>query len=530
MPERQKALFVQPRFQEGSFWNYVDTCALIGAKYPAPPLGLITVAAMLPAHWQAHLVDCNVETLTDDDLRRADLVFIGAMLPQQYHCLQIIARCTALGVPVVVGGPDPTSQPEVYAAADFRLLGEVEGVFDEFIAAFEGGARSGDITAEKFTADIASTPTPRFDLLKFSSYIEVSVQFSRGCPFLCEFCDIIELFGRKPRTKTTDQMLREFQTLYDLGYRGLVDIVDDNLIGNKKAVKAFLPHLIAWQRARRYPFELTTEASLNLSDDPELMQMMRDANFIAVFVGIESPDPEVLKAARKKQNTGREIGDSIHRIQAHGLFVVGGFIVGFDNEKPGTGAAIVDLIEEGAIPVSMAGLLFALPNTQLQRRLEKEGRLFDDYALLYDDSTGDQCTEGLNFVTQRPRADVLRDYREVVARIYRPEAFFARVRNSVSRIDATGENGRLHAGTLRREVYELVSILWSVTRHYPDLRGRFWRLVLWTVRTNPGALKHALYQAALYVHLGPFSEKVVGAIDRRIAEAEAMHPPAAAQG
>ena len=299
----------------------------------------------------------------------------GGMLAQQVDTLELIALCHAHGKPVAVGGPDPTSSPEIYAAADFRVLGEAEGIIGEFIAAWEAGERSGCFTAPKFTIDVTLSPIPRFDLLKFEHYLYVGVQYSRGCPFTCEFCDIIELYGRVPRAKTTPQMLAELEALYQLGYRGHVDFVDDNLIGNKKALKTFLPELAAWLKARDYPFEFSTEASINMADDDELLRLMREANFFTVFVGIESPDPATLVHTKKKQNTRRNLADSVHKIYRAGMFVTAGFIVGFDSEAVSMADAMADFIEESAIPVCMVGLLYALPNTQLTRRLEAAGRL-----------------------------------------------------------------------------------------------------------------------------------------------------------
>jgi len=316
MADTVRVLMINPRFQDSSFWNYVAACELAGAKAPSPPLGLLTVAAMLPAHWELRLVDRNVRELTDRDLVWADVVFVGAMLPQQFDALHIIKTCASRGIPTVVGGPDPTSARELYASANMLVLGEVEGIIDDFVAAFEAGQRTGIFEAEKFTADITKTPKPRYDLINPRDYLDINVQFSRGCPFLCEFCDIIELYGRVPRTKNTQQVLDELQAIYEMGHRGVVQFVDDNLIGNKKAVKAFLPHLIAWQKEHGYPFVFATEASLNLADDDKFLGMLRDACFVGVFIGIESPDPDVLIAARKKQNIGRDIPAEIHKIQS----------------------------------------------------------------------------------------------------------------------------------------------------------------------------------------------------------------------
>src|SRR3954449_3481455 len=401
---------VYPRFVTGAFWNFQAACELFGAKYPTAPLGLITAAAMLPQHWTVRLVDRNAEQLQDSDLDWADLVMTGGMLPQLPDLGGIIDACRAHGKRVAIGGPGVTSIPFAFSGANFQILGEAEAVIDDFVAAWESGAREGVFEAPKFTIDVTKTPIPRFDLLKFENYLYVGVQFSRGCPFTCEFCDIIELYGRVPRTKTNEQMLVELDRLYAMGYRGHLDFVDDNFIGNKKSLRLFLPQLAEWQRAHGYPFELSTEASVNLADDPELLNLMGQANFFAIFVGIESPDPATLVAMRKKQNTRRNIAESIHKLYAAGMLVTAGFIVGFDNEKLSMADAMIDFIEEAAIPVSMVGLLYALPNTQLTRRLEREGRLHPGHDLA-PTIGADQCTAGINFDPVRPLRDILTDYK-----------------------------------------------------------------------------------------------------------------------
>jgi radical SAM superfamily enzyme YgiQ (UPF0313 family) len=514
-------LLVYPKFLSGSFWNYGATCELVGAKYPAPPLGLITVAAMLPENWDVRLVDRNTEDLKDTDLDWADLVFTGGMLPQQADALNVIRMCKRRGLPVAVGGPDATSSPETYAEADFRILGEAEGIIETFLDAWENGERSGHFEAEKFKADVTQSPIPRFDLLKFDSYVQIGVQYSRGCPFTCEFCDIIELYGRRPRTKTNAQMLAELDRLYELGFRGHVDFVDDNLIGNKKAVKGFLPDLIDWQKGRNRPFEMSTEASLNLADDVALLKLMQEAGFFSVFIGIESPDPDVLNATRKKQNTRRDIARSVHKIYEAGIWVLAGFIVGFDEENDRVADEVTALIEEAAIPVSMAGLLYALPNTQLTRRLAREGRLHADFAT--DDPNtldGDQCTAGLNFRTRRDRAAILRDYREVVDRIYDPEAYFGRVRKVAGMLKLDGANGEILGAGFFHDVKMMGRLIWAMTFTNTTYRGPFWKTLAITAFTNFRAIKPVMMMVALYVHLGPFSRFVVQQIDKQIEDIE----------
>src|SRR6478736_3849050 len=510
-----RGLLIYPRFVSETFWNFAEACELMGARYPVAPLGLITVAAMLPSHWEVRFVDRNTEELTEADLDWADMAMAGRMLPQQADSLAVSELCRKRNLPVVVGGPDPTSSPHIYDRADFRVLGEAEGILSEFIAAWNAGTRTGTFTAPKFQADVTSSPIPRFDLIKFERYLYVGVQYSRGCPFTCEFCDIIELYGRLPRTKTTLQILAELDRLYALGYRGHVDFVDDNLIGNKKALKQFLPRLKEWQEEHNYPFELSTEASVNLADDDVLLHMMRDANFFALFVGIESPDPETLAAMRKKQNTRRNLVDSIHKIYGAGMCVTAGFIVGFDSEKTDVGDSMAQFIEFSAIPVAMVGLLYALPNTQLTRRLAKEGRLHANHDVAAT-TGGDQCTTGLNFDTLRPLRDVLGDYRRVLDTIYQPAAYAARLQRLASLLDRSASHRSVPIGDIRARVGAM-ELVRRIVSALPETREPFWRVFITCARENPNATRIIVGLMALYLHLGPFSRRVIAEIDRRIA-------------
>lgn len=507
-------LLVYPRFAADTFWNFAETCEVFGARYPAAPLGLITVAALLPPSWNVRLVDRNTGELDSEHIAWADLVMTGGMLTQQHDTLNVIDMCHAQGKKVAVGGPAVTSTPDVYASADYRVLGEAENIIHEFIAAWENGDASGLFETERFTVDVTKSPIPRFSLLNFDHYLHIGVQFSRGCPFTCEFCDIIELYGRVPRAKTNAQMLAELDELYRLGYRGHVDFVDDNLIGNKKAVRTFMPELKDWLERHDYPFEFTTEASINLADDDDFLQAMAEANFVGVFIGIESPNTDTLVATKKKQNTRRSLVESIHKIYAAGLWVTAGFIVGFDTEKGSVADAMVELIEDAAIPVSMVGLLYALPNTQLTRRLEKEKRLHppkDVRRYRY----GDQCTEGLNFETLRPREDILLDYRRVLERLFEPAAYAGRVERLAGLLDCsrrrsgTGANGRMdrHSGT---------EVMYRVMSNLGDARPEFWPAIKRALVHNPAAARWLVALSAIYLHLGPFSRTVIGEIDRKL--------------
>lgn len=518
-PRAYNILLVYPRFAADTFWNFAATCELFGARYPAAPLGLITVAALLPSSWAVRLVDRNAEELTGQDLEWADLVMTGGMLPQQPDTLEVIDLCHAKGKPVVVGGPAVTSTPHIYEKADFRVLGEAEGIIDAFVAAWEAGAREGLFEAEKFTVDVTKSPIPRFSLLNFNYYLHIGVQFSRGCPFMCEFCDIIELYGRVPRAKTNSQMLAELDELYRLGYRGHVDFVDDNLIGNKKAVRTFVRELKSWLEKHDYPFEFTTEASVNLADDDDFLQAMSEANFVGVFVGIESPNADTLVATKKKQNIRRGLVESIHKIYAAGMFVTAGFIVGFDSEKGSIADEMIELIEDAAIPVCMVGLLYALPNTQLTRRLEKEGRLHptpDSYL----PGSADQCTHGLNFDTLRPRQEILLDYKRVLEKVYDPAAYAGRLERLASLLDNSHRNRQTPARESRHR-FGASDIVTRIITKLPEPREIFWPTFSKCVSSNPQSARWIVALIALYLHLGPFSRYVIGKIEEKIEELDA---------
>ena len=519
------ALLVYPRFEDASFWNYSVTAEALGARYPTLPLGLITLAALLPAHWAVRLINRNTEALSDEDLAWADVVMTGGMLFQQADTLKVLRLAKSFGKPTVVGGPDATSSPHIYAEADFRVLGEAEGIIDSFVEAWDSGQRRGNFLAPKFKADVSKSPAPRFDLLKLEDYLHVGVQFSRGCPFTCEFCDIIELYGRVPRTKTPQQMLAELEALYQLGYRGHVDFVDDNLIGNKKAVRAFLPHLLAWQEAHGFPFMFSTEASINIADDEDLLSVMRACNFFALFIGIESPDPATLTAMQKKQNTRRNLVENIHRLYDYGMLVTAGFILGFDSEKGSVADPMIELIERAAIPVAMVGLLYALPNTQLTRRLTGERRLFEGFDT-HPENSGDQCSRGLNFITARDRRSILEDYHRVITRIYEPDAYLRRVESMIARLSWARSPHQFPVGDPRRR--KDIEAVERVVNCRPDLREQLAATFARCYKTNPAAVRQVVALLAIYLHLGSYARKVAGDIRAAIDDIDSgrFRPPA----
>ena len=519
-------LLVHPRFSAFSFWNYRDTAATIGAKSPSPPLGLITIAAILPTSWNFRLKDLNARPLTEADWEWADVICTGGMLPQQTGILDIIKQARSRGKFVAVGGPDPSSQPQLYTDANALVLGEGESSIPIWMDSWRAGSPEGRFeTPEK--PDVTKSPVPRFDLLKFEDYVQIGIQYSRGCPFNCEFCDIIELYGRKPRTKEPRQIIAELEELYRLGYSGSVDLVDDNFIGNKRAVKRdLLPALIEWNRCRGYPFFYSTEASMNMSDDIKLMELMQEAEFRNVFMGIETPDPDLLMGAQKTQNTMRPIVDRVNIVYGFGLVVAAGFIMGFDNEKPGIDDAMVRLIEESGINMAMIGLLVALPNTQLTRRLLKEGRLLSFQGKLITSESEmfaassahnapveivDQTLAGLNFITTRDRLRIFREYRSVVQRVYAPKAYFNRALRTIRKLKVRSKHIPRWF-EIKRSIRGMVMVSLGMTFNR-DTCWYYWRNFFFAMVRGPHVVEQAVRIMAIYLHFQRQSRYLVKAIE-----------------
>src|SRR6266853_1562011 len=370
-----KVLLINPEFPD-TYWSFRHALPFEGKRCAFPPLGLLTVSALLPKSWEKRLVDMNVRPLKESDIDWADIVFATAMLVQKDSLRIAVKRCKERGKRVVLGGPYITTTIEDLPEADHIFLGEAETTLPQFVKDLErGDAKRSYQAAER--PPLSTTPLAHFHLAELKRYSAMSVQYSRGCPFSCEFCDIIEIYGRVPRTKSNQQMIAEFDALRDLGWRGTVFIVDENFIGNKKNVRQLLPELAAWQERNGYPFSLLTESSVNLADDVPLLESMRHAGFRRVFLGIETPVEESLKEAQKSQNRGNLL-ESVEMIQSYGMEVMAGFIVGFDNDPADIFERQIKFIQESAIPLAMVGLLQALPGTQLYRRLQKEGRIVCD--------------------------------------------------------------------------------------------------------------------------------------------------------
>jgi radical SAM superfamily enzyme YgiQ (UPF0313 family) len=505
-----RVLLVYPKFPK-TFWSFEKILELVDRKVLLPPLGLVTVAAILPQTWEFKLVDRNVREVTAAEWEWAELVILSAMIVQKQDLLDLIREAKQRGKRVAVGGPYPTSVPDdsIAAGADYLILDEGEITLPQFVEAIQIGAKQGIFRAKDEKPDVTTTPIPRFDLLEFDAYDSMSVQFSRGCPFQCEFCDIIVLYGRKPRTKTPQQLLAELDRLYELGWRRAIFMVDDNFIGNKRNVKLLLKELKGWMAAHQYPFTFNTEASVDLAQDPELMQLMVECNFNAVFLGIETPDAASLQLTKKFQNTRNSLAEAVHAINRTGLRVMAGFIIGFDGEKPGAGDRIIEFVEQTAIPTALFGILQALPNTALWHRLEQEGRL------LSGGVDGNQMTL-MNFIPTRPAAEIAQEYVDAFCTLYEPGKFLDRVYRHFLSMAPSPCQAPAQFPSLA-DLRALAIVIWrqGIKRH---TRWKFWHHLFGIFRQNPGVWEHYLTVCAHAEHFIEFRQLVRDEIEAQLAE------------
>ena len=500
---QKNALLVYPAFAT-SFWSFKFALQYLGKKSSMPPLGLLTLANMFPQDYNLRLVDMNVRPLTDDDLQWADLVCTSTMIVQRTSLEHVIARAKRAGKPVVAGGPHPTSYWEDIEDVDYFLLGEVEATFPDFLHDLEHGTAQ-HLYVPQAKPAMTQTPLPRYDLITMRDYGSMLLQFSRGCPFDCEFCDITKLYGRVPRTKTPEQMLAEFDLLYRLGWRGSLFLVDDNFIGNRRDALRLLRALIPWQRDRHYPFNLCTEASMNLVEYDELMEAMVQAGFTSVFVGIETPTPAALIATKKKQNVRKDDPEyplhAVHTLQAKGFEVMGGFILGLDGETPEVFDLHIEFIQHAAIAMAMEGLLTVLKGTDLYHRMAREGRLRGD-------TTGNNLDTQLNFVPEMPEEVLKAGYKRVLNTIYdrRLEQYFARCWTLVQRLDRRRAPTPM-ATPLR--LPEMLRFAGASLRQLLSPQGPAYLRFLSRVLTrHPAMLREAVTLAAKGYHLRKITEQI----------------------
>ncbi|HVN53446.1 MAG TPA: DUF4070 domain-containing protein [Anaerolineaceae bacterium] len=487
-----KILMVYPEFPD-TFWSFKHALGFVRKRASSPPLGLVTVAAMLPKEWQIRLVDMNIEALRQKDLDWADYVMVSAMVVQRESAKEVIARCRASGVKIIAGGPLFTGEYERFEGVDYFVLNEAEVTLPFFLADLERGCPKPVYTSSEFP-DIRKTPVPRWDLVKREYYDSMSIQFSRGCPFNCDFCNITAMFGHFPRTKTKEQILAELDLLYQLGWRRNVFFVDDNFIGNKRQLKEeILPALIEW-RKDKMGFLFITEASINLADDSELMQMMVAAGFVSVFVGIETVAEESLTECHKTQNKNRDLVESVKRLQRNGIQVMGGFIVGFDNDTRAIFQRQIEFIQNSGIVTAMVGLLQAPYGTRLYQRMQSEGRLVEEMS-------GDNADGTTNIIPKMDAGELKEGYLHILEQIYSPKLFYARVKNFLDEYQPVKISVHIEA----QEILAFFRSIWylGIIGHE---RRYYWRLFFHTLFRYPHKFPLAITMSIYGFHFRKVKE------------------------
>ncbi len=487
-------LLVYPKYPD-TFWSFSKVLSFVSKKASYPPLGLLTVASLLPTNWNKKLVDCNINKLKNSDIEWADMVLISAMLVQKDDAKKIIKNVKNKGKMIIAGGPAFTSSYQEFSDVDHFILNEGEITLPLFLKDLKKGNPK-KIYTSSIRPDITKTPLPMWELINIKDYACIQVQYSRGCPFNCEFCDIIIMNGRIPRTKTSSQMMNEFDALHSIGWKGGVFIVDDNFIGNKTNVKKMLKSLIIWQKKHEYPFKFLTEASINLSDDEELMSLMSKANFEKVFLGIETPSVESLKECSKYQNVNKDLLNSVKKIQQHGMQVMAGFIVGFDNDKKSIFKTQIDFIQKSGITTAMVGILNALPKTQLWDRLKKEGRIISN-------STGENCNDSVNFIPKMGKKALINGYKMILKTIYSPSNYYKRIeiflKNYIPTVKVKFSLSSIKP--FLKSVWEIGIISKS--------RFLYWKLFFKTIFTNAKKFPLAIEMAIYGLHFEYITKKIL---------------------
>ncbi len=493
-----KILLVYPEYPD-TFWSFRYALRFVSKKASFPPLGLLTVAAMLPDAWEKKLVDMNATTLTGKDLKWADYMFISAMNVQKKAAREVIARCNKFGTKIVAGGPLFTTEYEEFNGVDHFVLGEAEITLPLFLEDLEKGCAQPIYTTNEHP-DISKTPAPSWPLLNMKKYSSMSIQYSRGCPYNCEFCDIIILDGHKPRTKDTDQLLAELDAIYKLGWRSGVFIVDDNFIGNKRKLKAeTLPALIEWSERKKHPFAFSAEATVNLAADEELMELMVKAGFNTVFIGIETPNEESLVECNKSININCDLVASVKEMQKHGLEVQGGFIVGFDNDPLSIFKSQISFIQNSGIVTAMVGLLNAPRGTRLYQRLKRENRLLKD-------STGDNTDCSLNFIPKMDYKTLIDGYKHILSTIYSPGQYYERIKTFLKDYKPVKRKGRFQL-----KFYQVKAFIKSMWFLGVIERGRkyYWKLFVSTLLKRPRVFPLSISLAVYGFHFRKIVEKYI---------------------
>ena len=485
-------LMIYPQHTK-TFWGFENVMKILGKKAAYPPLGILTISSMLPGHWSKKLVDLNTDTLSSSDIAWADFVFISAMIVQKESALKVIERVRQSGKPVVAGGPLFTTGAEDFPFIDHLFLGEAENTLKDFIKDVNNNNLKRIYKATGFP-DLASVPVPDWSLINPAKYHSMSLQYSRGCPFNCEFCDIVILNGRNPRTKTKEQVIAELDALYKMGWHEGVFFVDDNLIGNKNKLKTeILPAIIEWQKIRKYPFTLNTQVSINLTDDEEMIRLMVDAGFTTVFIGIETPDETSLEECSKFQNRNRDLVSSVKKLQNFGLEVQGGFIVGFDSDTPAIFQKQIEFIQKSGIVTAMVGLLTALPKTRLHKRLEENKRI------VRESSANNTIFSTLNFIPRMDKKILFSGYTKILETIYNPKNYYERIKTFLREFKPVKKD----VSRKRIQKFELRAFFGSIWLLGIRSRGRghFWNLLFWVALKYPGLFHQAISSSLAGVHL-----------------------------
>ncbi len=494
-------LLLYPRYPE-SFWSFTHALRFISKKAAVPPLGLITVSAMLPSGWNKKLVDLNITTLQTSDLQWADYVFISAMYIQKESVNEIIQKCKTQKVKIVAGGPLFTQEFKNYPEIDHFILNEAEITIKPFLKALEEGIVPEKVYQTEEYADLSTSPVPDYQLLNRNAYASMNIQFSRGCPFSCDFCEITTLLGHKVRMKNSSQIIDEMDHLYQLNWRGSVSIVDDNFIGNKKEIKTILlPAMKAWQQKHHYPFIFNMQSSINLADDVELMTLMIDTGFRSTFIGIETPSLLSLQDCHKLQNKNRDLLQSVSKIQQAGFQVSGGFIVGFDTDSPAIFQQQIDFIQESGIVTAMVGLLNAPKNTKLYNRLQLENRLTVE-------ATGSNTDMSMNFIPKMNQEDLLEGYKKIIESIYTSKPYYKRTRQFLLNYNKQPVTQKKLKFSYLLGFFRSVMVIGIINKG----RGEYWKFLIWTLINRPALFMDAIVFAVYGYHF----RTVYGLRDKRL--------------
>lgn len=482
-----KALLIYPEYPN-TFWSYKYALTFINKKASLPPLGLLTVSSLLPESWDKKLVDMNVSKLENEDINNADIILISAMIVQADSVKDVIAKAKQFGKFIVAGGPLFSTSYKEFPEVDCFVLNEGEVTIPMFLKDLDGG-KIKHIYASSLKPDISKTPIPDWSILKKENYASMAIQVSRGCPYSCDFCDIIVMNGRIPRFKEPQQVIAELDAIYNTGWRSSVFIVDDNLIGNRKKIKVILTEISKWMKIHNRPFCLSTEASITVADDIEIIELLKESNFSGLFVGIETPDEDSLRSCGKIQNTGKDLNDKVKFLQRNGLEVKGGFIIGFDTDNSQTFGKMISFIQKSGIVTAMVGLLHALPKTKLYKRLNKEGRILSK-------ATGNNTDSTLNFIPVINKDILLDGYKRVLDTIYSPKMYYNRIIIYLKEYKEFARGSSLSFSILTKAITKAIWLL-GITG-----KGKmyFWKMVFWTVLHKPGLISEAITQSIYGYH------------------------------